>query len=111
MADLKKWLAQGANPDDELNDAIVANDVDRVRYLLTHGAHADSHDGDGYTPLISAIRSGFVEVATYLDRAQSRRESDRPQRLDAAHVGHVGRQSRVGQDADCARRKSRYDGQ
>jgi quinoprotein dehydrogenase-associated probable ABC transporter substrate-binding protein len=66
MADLKKWLAQGANPDDELNNAIVANDVDRVGYLLTHGAHANSMDGDGYTPLISAIRSGFVAVATYL---------------------------------------------
>jgi quinoprotein dehydrogenase-associated probable ABC transporter substrate-binding protein len=66
MADLKKWLAQGANPDDELNNAIVANDVDRVGYLLTHGAHIDSMDGEGYTPLISAIRSGFVAVATYL---------------------------------------------
>jgi quinoprotein dehydrogenase-associated probable ABC transporter substrate-binding protein len=66
MADLKKWLAQGANPDDELNNAIVANDVDRVGYLLTHGAHVDSMDGEGYTPLISAIRSGFVAVATYL---------------------------------------------
>jgi quinoprotein dehydrogenase-associated probable ABC transporter substrate-binding protein len=66
MADLKKWLAQGAKPDDELNNAIVANDVDRVGYLLTHGAQANSHDGEGYTPLISAIRSGFVAVATYL---------------------------------------------
>jgi quinoprotein dehydrogenase-associated probable ABC transporter substrate-binding protein len=66
MADLKKWLAQGANPDDELNNAIVADDVDRVGYLLSHGAHANSQDGDGYTPLISAIRSGFVGVATYL---------------------------------------------
>ena len=66
MADLKKWLAQGAKPDDELNDAIVANDVERVGYLLTHKAHVNSHDGDGYTPLISAIRSGFVGVATYL---------------------------------------------
>jgi quinoprotein dehydrogenase-associated probable ABC transporter substrate-binding protein len=66
MADLKKWLAQGANPDSELGNAIVADDVDRVSYLLAHGAHADSPDGDGYTPLISAIRAGFVGVATYL---------------------------------------------
>jgi quinoprotein dehydrogenase-associated probable ABC transporter substrate-binding protein len=66
MADLKKWLAQGANPDEELNNAIVADDVDRVGYLLTHGAHANLQDGDGYTPLISAIRGGFVGVATYL---------------------------------------------
>jgi quinoprotein dehydrogenase-associated probable ABC transporter substrate-binding protein len=66
MADLKKWLAQGANPDDELNNAIVANDLDRVRYVLGHGAKIDSHDGEGYTPLINATRFGFIEVATYL---------------------------------------------
>jgi quinoprotein dehydrogenase-associated probable ABC transporter substrate-binding protein len=66
MADLKKWLAQGANPDDELDNAIVANDTDRVGYLLSHKAHANSQDGEGYTPLISAIRSGFGAVATYL---------------------------------------------
>ncbi len=66
MADLKKWLAEGANPDDELGDAIVANDIDRVRYLLAHGAHPDARDGEGYTPLINATRFSFIEVATYL---------------------------------------------
>jgi ankyrin repeat protein len=66
MADLKKWLAQGANPDNELGDAIVANDIERVRYLLEHGAHVDARDGEGNTPLINATRFSFVEVATYL---------------------------------------------
>jgi quinoprotein dehydrogenase-associated probable ABC transporter substrate-binding protein len=66
MVDLKKWLAQGANPDDELNDAIVANDSARVGYLLSHGAQVNSPDGEGFTPLISAIRFGFVPVATFL---------------------------------------------
>ena len=66
MADLKRWLAQGANPDNELGDAIVANDLDRVRYLLAHGAHVDARDGEGNTPLINATRFSFVDVATYL---------------------------------------------
>jgi quinoprotein dehydrogenase-associated probable ABC transporter substrate-binding protein len=66
MADLRKWLAQGANPNDELTGAVVANDLDRVAYLLTHGAQGNSYDGEGSTPLISAVRSGSVEVATYL---------------------------------------------
>jgi quinoprotein dehydrogenase-associated probable ABC transporter substrate-binding protein len=66
MTDLKKWLAEGASPDDELNNAIVANDIDRVSYLLAHGAHVNSHDGEGFTPLISAIRFGFLPVATFL---------------------------------------------
>jgi quinoprotein dehydrogenase-associated probable ABC transporter substrate-binding protein len=66
MVELKKWLAEGANPDDELNDAIVADDIDRVSYLLAHRAEVNSYDGDGFTPLISAIRFGFVPVATFL---------------------------------------------
>jgi quinoprotein dehydrogenase-associated probable ABC transporter substrate-binding protein len=66
MADLKKWLKEGANPDDELNNAIVADDLDRVGYLSTHGANVNSHDGEGYTPLISATRAGFTDVASFL---------------------------------------------
>jgi quinoprotein dehydrogenase-associated probable ABC transporter substrate-binding protein len=66
MAELKKWLAEGANPDNELNDAIVANDLDRVRYLLSHGAHPDARDGEGYTALINATRFGFIDVASFL---------------------------------------------
>jgi len=66
MAELKKWLAQGANPDNELADAIVAHDVDRVSYLLKHGAHADWKDGEGNTLLVNAVRFGFVDVATVL---------------------------------------------
>lgn len=66
MADLRRSLAQGANPDDEMNDAIVANDVERVGYLLKHKAQVNVYDDRGYTPLISAIRSGFVAGATSL---------------------------------------------
>ncbi len=66
MADLKKWLAQGANPDEELNNAIVANDIDRVRYLVSHGAHVDALDGEGHPALVNASRYGFKSVATFL---------------------------------------------
>jgi quinoprotein dehydrogenase-associated probable ABC transporter substrate-binding protein len=66
MAELKKWLAEGAEPNKELLDAVVANDVDRVRYLLAHGALADATDGDGFTALANATRFGFLDVATYL---------------------------------------------
>jgi hypothetical protein len=56
MADLKKWLAAGANPDDELANAIVAGDLDRVRYLVGHGAHVNAVDGEGHPPLVNAAR-------------------------------------------------------
>ena len=66
MQQLKKSLAEGANPDDELGYAIVAGDTDRVGYLLGHGAHIDAVDGEGYPPLVNAARLGFTAVATYL---------------------------------------------
>jgi quinoprotein dehydrogenase-associated probable ABC transporter substrate-binding protein len=66
MAELKKWLAQGANPDNEMADAIVAHDMDRVRYLLSHGAHTDWTDGEGNAALVNAVRFGFVDITTLL---------------------------------------------
>ena len=66
FADLKKSLAHGANPDEELQNAVTANDIERVRYLATHGAQLNSPDGEGYTPLINAARFGFDAVATCL---------------------------------------------
>jgi quinoprotein dehydrogenase-associated probable ABC transporter substrate-binding protein len=78
MAELKKWLAQGADPSEELSNAVVANDMDRVRYLVAHGAHVDAVDGEGYPTLVSAARFGFTEVATYLvDHKADPNRSDR----------------------------------
>jgi len=66
MAELKKWLAEGADPSEELSNAVVANDIDRVRYLVGHSAHVSAVDGEGYPTLVSAARFGFTGVATYL---------------------------------------------
>jgi quinoprotein dehydrogenase-associated probable ABC transporter substrate-binding protein len=68
FAAMKKSLAQGASPDEELQDAVVANDLGRVRYLEAHGARLDSTDGEGNTPLINAARFGFDDVAAELIR-------------------------------------------
>jgi quinoprotein dehydrogenase-associated probable ABC transporter substrate-binding protein len=66
MAMLKRSLAEGANPDEELHGAVTADDLDRVRYTLGHAAHIDSVDGEGNSPLIDASRFGFNAVAAYL---------------------------------------------
>jgi len=66
LAALKKELAHGANPDDELNNAVVGNDADRVAYVLPHGAHVDALDGEGNAPLINAARFGFMDISTFL---------------------------------------------
>jgi ankyrin repeat protein len=66
MAELKTSLAHGGNADDELNNAVIAKDVDRVRYTLSHGAHVDAVDGEGMSPLINAARFGFGDISKVL---------------------------------------------
>jgi len=66
LAQLKEWLANGADPNEELGNAILGQDLGRVGYLLEHGADVNTRFGDGYTPLISAVRFGFDKIAVYL---------------------------------------------
>ena len=66
VEDLKRWLAEGADPNVELGNAVVAADIERVRYLVEHGADAGARDGDGYTALGNAVRFGYAPIATYL---------------------------------------------
>ena len=68
----KKWLAQGADPNAELGNAVVANDIERATYLVEHGADAGARDGDGYTALGNAVRFGHAPIAKLPHRAQSR---------------------------------------
>ena len=66
LDDLKKWLADGADPNAELGNAVVAADLTRVTYLVEHGANASTRDGDGYTALGNAVRFGYTPIAKYL---------------------------------------------
>jgi quinoprotein dehydrogenase-associated probable ABC transporter substrate-binding protein len=68
---LKKALAAGASADAELDNAIVADDAERVRYLLSNHANANAHFLDGYTPLTNAARFGFGELADMLLHARA----------------------------------------
>jgi len=63
---LKQALAHGANANEELGNAIVAGDVERVRYLLGHGADGNAKLLDGTTPLTNATRFGFNDVVDAL---------------------------------------------
>ena len=55
-ARLESWLADGADLDQELVNAIVGNDADRVRFLIKKGADVNKRDSGGFTPLDSAAR-------------------------------------------------------
>jgi quinoprotein dehydrogenase-associated probable ABC transporter substrate-binding protein len=78
MAELQKRRAEGADPNEELNNAIVADDLDRVRYLAAHGAQLKTVDREGYPPLVNAARFGFTTVAAYLvEHKADTNQSDR----------------------------------
>lgn len=66
IAKLKQWLTEGANPDRELGNAVIGDDIGRVRYLVELKANVNTRDEEGYSPLHNAVRIGSVEVATYL---------------------------------------------
>jgi len=56
IAQLDEWLAHGANPATELNNAVLADDQTRVGYLLgAKRADVNAMDLQGETPLYHAI--------------------------------------------------------
>jgi quinoprotein dehydrogenase-associated probable ABC transporter substrate-binding protein len=50
------WLAEGADITQELSNAVIANDADRVKFLVSKGADVNKADSQGWTPLQSAAR-------------------------------------------------------
>jgi quinoprotein dehydrogenase-associated probable ABC transporter substrate-binding protein len=61
-----KWLADGANVDKELDDAVVSNDVDRAAYLIGKGAGVNDWDNLGTPPLETAARAGCIPMMQLL---------------------------------------------
>lgn len=53
---LESWLAEGADPQQELANALIANDPERIQFLVGKGADVNKPDANGWTPLTSAAR-------------------------------------------------------
>ncbi|MBL8846115.1 MAG: quinoprotein dehydrogenase-associated putative ABC transporter substrate-binding protein [Hyphomicrobium zavarzinii] len=56
-ARLEAWLKEGADLDQELVNAIIGNDAERVRFLIKKGADVNKRDSGGFTPLDTAART------------------------------------------------------
>jgi quinoprotein dehydrogenase-associated probable ABC transporter substrate-binding protein len=63
---LDQWLAAGADVNNELGNAVLSSDVDRIAYLLSRGAEINKRDLQGNTPLTSASRIGNIAVIKLL---------------------------------------------
>lgn len=54
---LDAWLAEGADVQAELANAVLASDEDRIRFLIEKGADINARDGQGYGALQAAARN------------------------------------------------------
>jgi quinoprotein dehydrogenase-associated probable ABC transporter substrate-binding protein len=63
---LENWLAEGADITQELSNAVIANDFDRVKFLVSKGADVNKVDSQGWTPLQSAARQRRDEMIKLL---------------------------------------------
>jgi quinoprotein dehydrogenase-associated probable ABC transporter substrate-binding protein len=63
---LERWLAEGADITQELSNAVIANDFDRVKFLVGKGADVNQADSQGWTPLQSAARQRRADMIKQL---------------------------------------------
>ncbi len=63
---LEEWLAAGADIDAELNNAVMAFDAERVKFLLAKGADVNKLNDNGYAPLHTAARSRNSDLVQLL---------------------------------------------
>ena len=54
---VENWLTEGADITQELSNAVIADDFDRVKFLVSKGADVNKADNQGWTPLQSAART------------------------------------------------------
>ncbi|MEW6438301.1 MAG: quinoprotein dehydrogenase-associated putative ABC transporter substrate-binding protein [Pseudomonadota bacterium] len=66
MKQLKSWLADGADVNQEFNNAVTAGSVDRVTFLLGKGADPNKPDDQGEVPLINAIETQNLSLVKLL---------------------------------------------
>jgi quinoprotein dehydrogenase-associated probable ABC transporter substrate-binding protein len=74
---LENWLAEGADINEELGNAVNANDPDRVKFLIGKGADVNKLNGQGYAPIHTAARQKHPEMVQLLiDRKADVNEAD-----------------------------------
>jgi quinoprotein dehydrogenase-associated probable ABC transporter substrate-binding protein len=65
-AQVEKWLAQGLDVNSALNGAVLAGDLERIRFLLSKGADVNSRDGLGQSLIHVAAEQRDMDVLAEL---------------------------------------------
>ncbi|CAN0484450.1 unnamed protein product, partial [Phaeothamnion confervicola] len=63
---LEAWLADGADAQSELANAVLASDADRIRFLIERGADINTRDAQGYSALQAAARNRSDKIIPLL---------------------------------------------
>jgi quinoprotein dehydrogenase-associated probable ABC transporter substrate-binding protein len=63
---LEHWLDEGADPNDELANAVLASDIERIKFLIGKGADLNKQDAQGYTAIQSAARQRDAKLIAAL---------------------------------------------
>ena len=63
---LEGWLEDGADPNQELSNALLSGDRDRITFLVSKGADVNKADLQGWTPLTTAARQRRNETIDLL---------------------------------------------
>lgn len=63
---LEEWLANGADANAELSNAVLAFDTQRTKFLLGKGADVNKLNDQGYAPLHTAARSRNSDLVRLL---------------------------------------------
>ncbi|ODR98020.1 hypothetical protein AUC68_10965 [Methyloceanibacter methanicus] len=63
---LEGWLEEGADPNQELSNALLSGDKDRIKFLVSKGADVNKPDLQGWTPLTAAARQRRNETIDLL---------------------------------------------
>lgn len=78
-ARLEAWLAEGADVNQELVNAILAHDPERIRFLIRKGADVNARDAGGFSPLDTAARNraaSLIEVLVDAGADPNREDAD-----------------------------------
>lgn len=65
---LEAWLADGVDINQELSNAVLAGDADRVNFLIEKGAEVNAPDNQGFRPLHVAAKTRHADMMEILTK-------------------------------------------